>query len=147
MTVIADIVGVDNGRTFFWDWMQDLNTTVELDQKSQCEGMLNTTRLSIQEDDWSWVSDSSKGFSVRSIRKLCLDTIPGEEGHVFLWNRWLPKKVNIFGWRALMERLPTWDTLRKKRVQIESDACPLCEEAAETVDHLFTACSFACEVW
>ncbi|KAJ0601976.1 putative reverse transcriptase zinc-binding domain-containing protein [Helianthus annuus] len=104
--------------------MRDLSTTVELDQKSQCEEMLSTTTLSAQEDDWSWVPDSSKGFSVRSIRKLCADTIPGEEGHVFPWNRWLPKKVNIFRWRALMERLPTRDALRKNEFRL-SPTCVL----------------------
>ncbi|XP_035841319.1 uncharacterized protein LOC118488201 [Helianthus annuus] len=46
-----------------------------------------------------------------------------------------------------MEQLPTRDALRKRLVQIESDACSLSEEVAETDDHLFTACSFACEVW
>ncbi|KAJ0435377.1 putative reverse transcriptase zinc-binding domain-containing protein [Helianthus annuus] len=66
---------------------------------------------------------------------------------VFKWNKWLPLKVNIFGWRMSLNRLPTKECLIKRKIQIINDLCPLCMEFTETLDHIFTTCHCAQKIW
>ncbi|PWA43337.1 reverse transcriptase zinc-binding domain-containing protein [Artemisia annua] len=66
---------------------------------------------------------------------------------VFEWCKWIPKKCNIFGWRAEMGRIPTACALRYRNIPIVDVECMLCGDAEETVDHLFTGCIIVSRVW
>ncbi|KAJ0534476.1 putative reverse transcriptase zinc-binding domain-containing protein [Helianthus annuus] len=50
-------------------------------------------------------------------------------------------------WRGNLDRLPTRINLRRRNVDISSSMCPFCEDAEESVEHLFTTCSVAWRVW
>ncbi|PWA87205.1 RNA-directed DNA polymerase, eukaryota [Artemisia annua] len=63
------------------------------------------------------------------------------------WCRFVPKKVNIFVWRALRDRLPTRWNLSNKGVEIESILCPSCSSSPETIHHSLWTCSLATCVW
>ncbi|KAM0069148.1 putative reverse transcriptase zinc-binding domain-containing protein [Helianthus debilis subsp. tardiflorus] len=63
------------------------------------------------------------------------------------WCKWVPKKCNIFAWRAEMNRIPTVDALCSRGMTIIDDMCCLCEEDLESVSHIFSACPISVGVW
>ncbi|XP_022040631.1 uncharacterized protein LOC110943184 [Helianthus annuus] len=65
----------------------------------------------------------------------------------FVWNNYVPKKVGIVPWRALMERLPTRIALAARNVDIGDIRCVLCGDYDESSEHLFVSCQFAQSVW
>ncbi|KAF5772602.1 putative reverse transcriptase zinc-binding domain-containing protein [Helianthus annuus] len=67
--------------------------------------------------------------------------------YVFRWNSWVPKKVGIVAWRAILERLPTRCSLSHRNIDVPSTLCPLCGDDQETAEHLFVTCGFAQHVW
>lgn len=54
----------------------------------------------------------------------------------------LPRK-SITVWRAIHDKLRTWDNLHFKGPSV----CPLCFKEEENVDHLFIFCEFAQQLW
>ena len=63
-----------------------------------------------------------------------------------LWRHYLPLARSLLMWRAIHDSLPTDDKLSKCGFQIVS-RCHLCATAEESIDHLFSYCSFAVAVW
>eukprot|EP00253_Pinus_taeda_P020147 PITA_20147 len=57
-----------------------------------------------------------------------------------------PKKARIFFWCALKNKIPTWDILQA-RFQLGPSRCPLCNDASESISHLFVSCHFTKSVW
>ena len=64
-----------------------------------------------------------------------------------LWCNVVPKKVNVFAWRIMFDRLPTRNNLSRRGMEIESILCPTCGVGMETLSHALFACCFAKEVW
>ncbi|GKC97494.1 RNA-directed DNA polymerase, eukaryota [Tanacetum coccineum] len=63
------------------------------------------------------------------------------------WNRYLPKKINIFIWRVLRDRLPTRWNLSRKGIDLDSLNCPICDTSVETTNHSLWFCSLATTLW
>jgi hypothetical protein len=112
---------------------------------------------SLNEDVWRWKLDDNGVFSVKSayIRlKSVIDTedVWGEEEKRVFANLWkcpAPSKVVAFAWKALLNRVPTKANLLVRNV-LHPDVsinCVLCNEAAESTNHLFLHCNFASLVW
>lgn len=97
--------------------------------------------------------DCTTGRSLFSTISIQIDSrIGGRESgfHVRLvWVAVAPSNVCAFAWKLLLDRLPTRvNLLRRKIFPNSPDACcPLCQEAPESVDHLFVLCPFAARVW
>ena len=63
-----------------------------------------------------------------------------------LWKTWAPAKCKLHFWLAMRRRI--WTADRRLRHGLQSHVmCPLCEQEAETADHLALGCVFAREVW
>lgn len=62
-----------------------------------------------------------------------------------IWHCHVPVKVKIFGWLLYCDRLNTRRNLKKHI--ITEDACPRCNHAPETNDHLFFQCQSSRAVW
>ena len=63
-----------------------------------------------------------------------------------IWRFKAPPRVVAFGWISLRRRILTLDNLRK-RGKIIVNACPMCLEEEETVDHLLLSCKCAIKIW
>ncbi|GJV18277.1 RNA-directed DNA polymerase, eukaryota, reverse transcriptase zinc-binding domain protein [Tanacetum coccineum] len=68
-------------------------------------------------------------------------------GQETLWNKLVPKKVNIFVWRALKERLPVREELDKRGIDLDSVLCPSCNNVVESCAHCLVTCDIARSVW
>ena len=63
-----------------------------------------------------------------------------------VWKNWVPLRVKFFTWLALKKRL--WTADRQRRHNLDAhDLCWLCNQEAETVDHLLVSCSFTKVIW
>ena len=94
--------------------------------------------LSPHRDTWTWSLDVHKGFSVASIRSLIDLHFLGANLNATRWNRSIPIKVNVFMWRAMLNKLPTRVNLDRKGIEVDSLLCPICHEDVETVNHIFS---------
>ncbi|KAK9078927.1 hypothetical protein SSX86_002986 [Deinandra increscens subsp. villosa] len=96
---------------------------------------------------WVWTKSPDSMFSISSIRKtIGYGPYPDGPPHIS-WIDFVPSKVNILLWRAQLGRLPTMECLVKRNVPVGSLQCPVCNECNESVDHIFTGCRVANEVW
>jgi len=63
-----------------------------------------------------------------------------------IWKSWAPGKCKFFLWTAAHKRCWTADRLARKGLEHPA-ACPLCDQAQETIDHLLVSCVFARQLW
>ncbi|GJX83447.1 RNA-directed DNA polymerase, eukaryota [Tanacetum coccineum] len=63
------------------------------------------------------------------------------------WNNVLPRKVNIFVWRFLLDRVPRRLNLSSRGLEITSILCLVCNLSVESSSHLFFMCELASRIW
>ena len=98
-------------------------------------------------DFWVWKGPKSDIFSVKEIRMILCQDSQLSDLYRFRWTSWVPLKCNLLAWRAEMNRLPVKLELLRRNIQIGNSTCPMCNWQEESVEHLFTGCSVAHEVW
>ncbi|PWA59008.1 hypothetical protein CTI12_AA193110 [Artemisia annua] len=100
-------------------------------------------------DRWRWTLHESGDFTVKELTKLVEEKIldVNNGGDTTIWNKWVPKKVNIFVWRALKGRLPVREELNKRGIDLDSLLCPSCGDTVESCSHYLVMCNFAMSVW
>jgi hypothetical protein len=66
-----------------------------------------------------------------------------------LWKINVPSKVSIFGWRLLLEKLPTREALHTKGIITNSHErnCVFCSREVEDINHIFFTCSVSAQIW
>lgn len=64
----------------------------------------------------------------------------------WIWASFIPPRRSITVWRGIHEKLPVGNVLQRYGI-IGPSACPICLHDSESIDHLFTGCSFACAIW
>ena len=130
-----------------WSWSRPIDGGITSTQLSNLLNLIVNVQLSRDKDEWVWTLDKSNTFVVKYTKKN-IDSLllPDSQPHT-RWCRFIPKKVNIFLWRAFRNRLPTRWNLSNKGIKIESILCPICSSSPETVDHTLWTCSLATSVW
>uniref|UniRef100_A0A0A9CIF0 Reverse transcriptase zinc-binding domain-containing protein n=1 Tax=Arundo donax TaxID=35708 RepID=A0A0A9CIF0_ARUDO len=63
-----------------------------------------------------------------------------------IWKSWAPLQCKLFLWLAVLNRCWTGDRLAKRGLPHPA-ACPLCDQAEESINHILTSCAFAREFW
>lgn len=63
-----------------------------------------------------------------------------------LWKLQTPPRVNLFLWRLAHDRLMT-NSERTRRGMTDSDECPRCHQAPESIMHLLRDCEASLELW
>ena len=63
------------------------------------------------------------------------------------WNPLVPSKVNIFVWRALLDRLLFLKKIDTRKFDIPTVLCSLCEDVPECLDHILIACPKVYLIW
>ncbi|XP_071708174.1 uncharacterized protein [Rutidosis leptorrhynchoides] len=101
------------------------------------------------DDSWKWTMASSGRFSTKELHSKIKDKVnEGISAHVeTLNNNLVPKKIEVFVWRARLKRLAVRMELDKQGVDLHSILCPLCNDEVESVEHTLILCKHAMEVW
>nr|GEW80244.1 RNA-directed DNA polymerase, eukaryota [Tanacetum cinerariifolium] len=128
------------------DWSRPITGGTNTNHLSTLFNMLATCSLTDSDDTWTWSLGSST-FAVKSIRDHINQCTLPNGGFETRWNRYLSKKINIFIWRALRDRLPTRWNLSRKGIDMDSLTCPICDSSIETTNHTLWFCSFATTLW
>ncbi|GKC04705.1 reverse transcriptase domain, reverse transcriptase zinc-binding domain protein [Tanacetum coccineum] len=110
-------VWVDNNWVWGWDWIKSIRGRVS----NEFEDLIGDYLRLIEE-------------------KILISDNGGQET---LWNKLVPKKVNIFIWRALRGRLSVRLELDKRGVDLDSVLCPSCDNIVETCAHCLITCDLA----
>jgi hypothetical protein len=147
-----------NGDNTEWDWMwNEILTSNEAGQLLELQDLLAEVQLETGRlDRWRWVPGSLGLFSVNSCYNELLQShnmapLDSNELDVLqeLWKNDVPAKVNIFGWRLLLDKIPTRASLHHRGILTNplEMPCSFCFHQTEDSSHLFFHCPFATNVW
>ncbi|GKB50694.1 RNA-directed DNA polymerase, eukaryota [Tanacetum coccineum] len=142
-----DLFGVELLKVFMGLMVGGVRAVEDL---GDLEELLKEVSLSeYRRDGWKWRLDPNEVFHVRSLshwieerrasRMLWVNKIG--------WINVIPRKVNVFVWRAVLGRLPVRVELDKRGIDIDSILCPCCENVVELIDHNLVLCEKALKVW
>ncbi|GJS62711.1 RNA-directed DNA polymerase, eukaryota, reverse transcriptase zinc-binding domain protein [Tanacetum coccineum] len=81
----------------------------------------------------------------RLVEEKILDVERG--GQETIWNKLVPKKVNIFVWRVLKGRILVCEELYKRGTDLDLVLCPCCDSVVESCAHSLVICDLAMGVW
>ncbi|XP_058727126.1 uncharacterized protein LOC131598556 [Vicia villosa] len=108
------------------------------------------------QDSVVWELGNDAGFSVKS----CYNFYAGfwhpfgpnnlhDEALKLVWRMQVPFKTKAFGWRLLINKLPTKDLLKIRGMIFLDDSvkCAFCNSAHETLEHLFFKCYVVKLIW
>ncbi|XP_071741242.1 uncharacterized protein [Rutidosis leptorrhynchoides] len=139
----------EEGLSFTWNWARTPSGRTEAELHSMQELLASFDFKNNKSDNWKWAFESSGLFSVRKLTSLIdihlLGQYVSQPGTVR--NNLVPKKVEVFIWRALKKRLPVKIELDKRGIDLHSVRCPLCDDDLETVEHALYTCKEVEEIW
>ncbi|GJR85663.1 reverse transcriptase domain, reverse transcriptase zinc-binding domain protein [Tanacetum coccineum] len=139
----------NTGWRWEWDWVRNIRGRVCSDFE-ELLGVLQNIVISIDcRDKWRWTLNGDGDFSVKDLSRLVEEKILDVErgGQETIWNKLVPKKVNIFVWRVLKGRIPVREELDKRGIDLDSVLCPCCDSVVESCAHSLVLCDLARGVW
>ncbi|XP_071694663.1 uncharacterized protein [Rutidosis leptorrhynchoides] len=143
------IVFSESGTSFTWDWVRQPSGRTGSELLELSTILANFSFNLNNRDSWSWTLDNSGIFKVKSLSAAIDDGMFTSCGSPFgtLRNRLVPKKLEIFVWRAIKKRIPVRCELDKRGIDLHSVRCPLCDDDIETVEHSLIFCKYAMDLW
>ncbi|GJZ21789.1 reverse transcriptase domain, reverse transcriptase zinc-binding domain protein, partial [Tanacetum coccineum] len=102
----------------------------------ELEATLADVRLNqFNEDIWVWKLDAKGIFSVKALSRWIEQRMGVADVNKTTWNNLVPRKVNVFVWRALNGILVRVE-LDKKGIDLDTLLCPGCDNVVESLDHV-----------
>ncbi|XP_071705575.1 uncharacterized protein [Rutidosis leptorrhynchoides] len=100
-------------------------------------------------DSWKWLLNNNGKFATKSLSDVITTKMLGAGVNMeeTVRNHLVPKKVEVFVWRAKRKRLPVLSELDKRGIDLPSVLCPICEGDIESVEHSLFSCLVACDIW
>jgi hypothetical protein len=107
-------------------------------------------------DRRKWIPSSAACFSVKTAYQDLLNRLalpPLDDNKLIslgrMWKNNVPSKISMFGWRLLLEKLPTRESLFSKGVVTNAmdSYCVLCCNHVESMNHIFLQCHVSNSVW
>ncbi|GJY57490.1 diacylglycerol O-acyltransferase 2D-like protein [Tanacetum coccineum] len=92
---------------------------------------LESVILSPSKDRWFCDLNGEGAFRVKDARSIIDDIFLPSSEVATRWVKYIPIKINIFMWRARLDRISTRCNLASRGVVLESSLCPLCGLAPE----------------
>ncbi|CAJ2631177.1 unnamed protein product [Trifolium pratense] len=154
---VAD-TGFEHNGKWIWNicWAETLSSTESDEAEELLYLLADISPKQDKLDSMRWIPDHSGNFSVNSAYQFLLNSVESnivDENVVHalnqLWVNDVPSKVNVFGWRLLLVRLPTRLALVRKGIIVNHRewCCAFCYREKEDINHLFFNCSFSIRVW
>lgn len=124
-----------------WDWLRDPRGRTA-GEFTDLLGKISDLSLSSSDDKWVWNLDPSGGFSVSSLTHMVQHKLNAElfSNIQYIWNSWVPRKVNICWWRMLLNRILTHEKLASRGRVLPSLQCLFCDNSLESLDHYLLSC-------
>nr|GEU82883.1 ribonuclease H-like domain-containing protein [Tanacetum cinerariifolium] len=110
---------------------------VERSQREDLVSLMGGISLFVSANRWVCDLTGDGEFRVRDIRTTLDNLFLPSSVVATRWVKHVPIKVNIFAWRARLDRLPTHGNLISRGVLLDSSYSPNCDLATEDSHHLF----------
>ncbi|GKC90986.1 RNA-directed DNA polymerase, eukaryota, reverse transcriptase zinc-binding domain protein [Tanacetum coccineum] len=112
-----------------------------VEELEELEATLVDVRLKqFNEDSWAWKLDAKGIFLVKALSRWIEQRMSVADVNKTLWNNLVPRKVNVFVWRALNRRLFVRVELDKKGIDLDTLLCPGCDNVVESLDYCLVLC-------
>ncbi|GJR92158.1 RNA-directed DNA polymerase, eukaryota [Tanacetum coccineum] len=136
---------IENGQ---WSWNWSRNDLRVCNMAYFRDLLIEISRVDISTvgDTCIWSLAKDDIFSVKEARRVIDDKILPSLATSTSWDKTLPRKVNIFMWRLMLDRPPHRLNLSSCGIDIQSISCPSCNGNVESSNHFFK-CDIALEVW
>ncbi|KAJ9558233.1 hypothetical protein OSB04_012847 [Centaurea solstitialis] len=142
------------GKEWFWswNWRRDPRGREVSEFEELCR-YLEAFKPRLQgEDKVVWKLAPLEGFSVKLLRSVLGRRrlgarVEGGRREPTSWVKAIPAKVNVFYWRAALERLPCRVLLDKRGVDLDTVLCPRCNREVESVTHSLFSCEKVKLLW
>ncbi|GKG39813.1 RNA-directed DNA polymerase, eukaryota, partial [Tanacetum coccineum] len=108
--------------------------------------LISAATLTPIADRHVWSLENSGEFSVASIRKVIDEKRFLGVNSLTRWVKFVPIKVNIIAWKIITDALPTRFNISRRGIEIDSIACPICNDGVESTSHLFFQCSLVRQI-
>lgn len=109
-----------------WNWKRQFDGGALKRKLGELLLIINQVTISHDKDIWRWNLDGQSEFTVNEARRY-IDRLTLPENFLETrWNRFIPSKVNICGWRIRLDTIPTRWNLSRKGIQVESILCRIC---------------------
>ena len=125
---------------------RDVRNGAELQQWLEMVSVLDSVSLSSSADRWFCDFNGDGSFRVKDIRQHIDDLLLPPSMEATRWLKCVPSKINVFAWRARLDRLPTRCNLLYRGVEIESSLCPVCGLVPEDISHILFKCDLAVSI-
>ncbi|PWA67186.1 reverse transcriptase domain, Reverse transcriptase zinc-binding domain protein [Artemisia annua] len=147
VSVANRVMSSNDNRNLVWEWRRSPSTPEEILELFNLLQAIYVYQWRRGSDRWEWRGDKDGVYSVSKAKQLFANSRTSTAAAKVKWKGWAPLKCKIMIWRAAQNRLPTKMELQKRGINLADLNCPMCNEAAESVTHLFTGCWYASEVW
>nr|XP_043633283.1 uncharacterized protein LOC122604455 [Erigeron canadensis] len=137
----------DSGFDWSWNWSRGIQQGEELNKFNLMYNSIADKRLGEGMDRWIWIGNTSNMFTVKAVKNGMITGQNLSDRYILQWASWVPKKINIFMWQMVMDRIPTADALKVRNSVINDDICVLCDESLESTSHMFCSCGVASLIW
>ncbi|GKD52396.1 reverse transcriptase domain, reverse transcriptase zinc-binding domain protein, partial [Tanacetum coccineum] len=138
----------DNRWVWEWDWVRNIRGRVCKELEDLLGALKHVVVSNNCRDQWRWSLDEEGEFTVKVLSRLIEEKIllSNNGDQETLWNKLVPKKVNIFVWRALRERLLVRVELDRRGIDLDSVLCPSCNNILEACADSLITCDLAMSV-
>ncbi|XP_071688716.1 uncharacterized protein [Rutidosis leptorrhynchoides] len=145
---VKEIFNAPDGERIAWNWSRQLRGRA-IDELHDLSNLLSNISLSDRRDNWSWLLDPSSIFITKKLTNIIdLQLIfPNSQAISTLCNPSIPLKVEIFVWRARLQRILVCLELDKRRFDLDIVRCPLCDDDLESVEHILVKCICSKSLW
>nr|GFB12921.1 RNA-directed DNA polymerase, eukaryota [Tanacetum cinerariifolium] len=128
---------------FKLSFCREIRDGAEREQWNDMLSILDIVSLSSSNDQWICDLNGEGMFCVKDIRKIIDELYLPSLSDATRWVKHIPIKINMFAWRARLDRLPTRCNLLNRGVVMVSPLCPLCGLFPEDVQHVVFHCEIA----
>ncbi|PWA76396.1 RNA-directed DNA polymerase, eukaryota, Reverse transcriptase zinc-binding domain protein [Artemisia annua] len=153
----------DGHTTRFWydNWVSDQPFRVrfprlfalETDKEASVASKLGSSSIDVtfrrsvrdgvERKQWTDLNSLSGEFRVKEVRIILDDIFLPSDTNATRWVKYIPIKVNVFAWRARLDRLPTRCNIIRRGVVLDSSLCPICSLFPEDIHHILFRCDIA----
>ncbi|GJY78973.1 RNA-directed DNA polymerase, eukaryota [Tanacetum coccineum] len=116
---------------------------IEHVQFNELRSYIDSVTLSNSHDRWICNMSGDGIFRVKDIRNSIDDLMLPSWLEPTKWVKYVPIKINIFGWRARRDCLPTTANLIRRGVYMEFSNCQICGLYVEDTHHVLFQCDLA----
>jgi hypothetical protein len=128
------LLGNTFNREWGWSWCSELTSNEEEELQDLQQIIFDVALVGELKDNWRWIPENSGLFSVKSAYSLLLNDRIMQDLNPFVLTALqtgendIPSKVGVFGWRLLLEKLPTRAALASRGIlsNIRDLPCVFC---------------------